>query len=137
MLVPKVRCEAEALVVVRNAGAPRIGQVVLHDQLVLEGELVVVHDEVLGVDVSLLMRFHGAEADVGAEVHRDVLVIEDGENLLNVRLLDVDPAVRVIRVVDLDSEEVHVGDLVAEVVVVPALGVHQVEGRGRRRSSRA
>ena len=57
VLVPKVRSEAEALVVVRNAEAPRVGQVMLHDQLVLEGELVGVHDEVLGVDVTLLMRF--------------------------------------------------------------------------------
>ena len=58
-----------------------------------------------------------------------MLVTEDGDNLLDVRLLDVDPEVRVIREVELDPEEVHVGDLVAEVVVVQALDVLQVESQ--------
>ena len=105
--------------------------------LVLEASLADVHEEVLGVEINLAVALHEAEAEVNPEVHQVVVAAEDGDLLVDVLLIGVDPEVQVIRELELVPIEVHVADLVAEVVVVPALGVHQVEGSGRRRSSRA
>ena len=127
--VPMVGGEAEALVVVRNAEAPRVGQVMFHDLLVLEGKLVEVHDEVLGVDVNIAVALHEAEAEVNAEAHREMIATEDGDLLLDVLLFGVDPEVQVIRELELVPIEVHVADLVAEVVVVQALEVLHVESQ--------